>query len=51
VLASTPPNLIPQSLTGASRGAIEGVYIPNILSLRLTTFGVSSARSRGHCVV
>jgi hypothetical protein len=32
VLASTPPNPIPQSLTGASRGAIEGVYVPTILS-------------------
>jgi len=32
VLASAPPNPIPQSLTGASRGAIEGVYVPTILS-------------------
>jgi hypothetical protein len=32
VLASAPPNLIPQSLTGAPRGAIEGVYVPTILS-------------------
>ena len=32
VIASTPPNPIPQSLTGASRGAIEGVYVPTILS-------------------
>jgi hypothetical protein len=32
VLASTLPNPIPQSLTGASRGAIEGVYVPTILS-------------------
>jgi hypothetical protein len=30
VLASAPPNPIPQSLTGASRGAIEGVYVPTI---------------------
>ena len=32
VLASAPPNPIPQSPTGASRGAIEGVYVPTILS-------------------
>ena len=32
VLASAPPNPIPQSLTGPSRGAIEGVYVPTILS-------------------
>jgi hypothetical protein len=32
VLASVPPNPIPHSLTGASKGAIEGVDVPTILS-------------------
>jgi hypothetical protein len=39
VLASAPPNPIPQSLTGASRGAIEGVYVPTILSSFLSAVG------------